>query len=420
MGWVTPLLTAALELLTQGVPAAARSAQTPHLATSPQYAIVYEGEELSLAYELIFSERAPAVMGISPPSHPRVLLTEIPTERLITGKPEQASADNMYRARIASYSIIPLEAGTHEISGYSILAVTEREGTASPDSLILAAPALTLEARALPPGAPDSYSGSVGRFTLEASLSSDTVSTGEPVTAFITVTGNGISVLEGDLELHLPENASTITSSHSSRKVSHTFRTTEPGSCDFTPATLTYFDPALHQYTSIAAPHLQLTVTEALPSQLAQVPANTRPTTSPVTGKPWPGTLTALTITGILAAILLFLILLQNRKSVDRPQLQAKKAPKPPVTILELRSRLHQAILNASGADMHSHTRKELLHKLAATGAPTTLCTNLQELLEEMDRIEFSQENHSCNTNIEQICIKAIPTLTRLENLRHS
>lgn len=250
----------ALALLSFGAPGGLYGAMPPYLETSPRHAEVYEGEELSVVYTLHFAQRAPAIIDIAPPSHSRVLITENPPERLIRGEAKQVGEKSLYRARIASYAVIPLEPGSHEIAGYSILAIQDRDGAASPDSILLEAPSMIIDARPLPSGAPDTYSGSVGHFTLDASLDSDTVSAGEPVTITITATGKGISVLEGDLVFHLPKGGTTITSSYSSREAIHTFRPTEPGIFEFIPATLTCFDPTLHRYTTIAAPPLRLTV----------------------------------------------------------------------------------------------------------------------------------------------------------------
>src|SRR5690606_35064778 len=125
----------------------------------------------------------------------------------------------------------------------------------------------------LPPGAPDDFTGSVGSYSVKASLSQAVVAAGEPVTLTVTVRGNGNprTITRPTLpdlphfEVYDPEESGGSTVEGSELWTTRTFRYVlipgreglhEPGRVSFP-----YFDPARGTYARAESAPLTLRVT---------------------------------------------------------------------------------------------------------------------------------------------------------------
>ena len=144
-------------------------------------------------------------------------------------------------------------------------------------------PAVALDARPLPDGAPPSFSGAVGRFQLEAELDPQRVSTDVPARLQVKVSGNGNVALLDSPEVPLPDGVTRYDIDEERRL----YRGEEPllgekfffheiaadyaGTFSF-PIEWSYFDPAEEAYRTLrAAPTLRV-VGAAKPRPEAEAP----------------------------------------------------------------------------------------------------------------------------------------------------
>jgi len=151
----------------------------------------------------------------------------------------------------------------------------------------LAAP-LRLNVTPLPTGAPDDFTGSVGQYTLTASLSAAVVAAGEPVTLTVTVRGNGQpkSITRPTLpnlphfEVYDPEESETIAPEGTVLWTTRTFKYVliagREGTQDLGTVSFPYFDPARGAYARAESAPLTLRVTPGKPGAPASRRASQR------------------------------------------------------------------------------------------------------------------------------------------------
>lgn len=117
-----------------------------------------------------------------------------------------------YVATIRSYTLIPQQAGDLTVEPSELVClVNERVSHSSSRSIFddffqddyrtirkrVTTPATTIHVKALPSGAPASFYGGVGKFSISARLTSDSLKTHDAGSIVVTVSGNGnISMLE--------------------------------------------------------------------------------------------------------------------------------------------------------------------------------------------------------------------------------
>jgi hypothetical protein len=132
---------------------------------------------------------------------------------------------------------------------------------------------LSITVKSLPPP-PAGYSGSVGKFTLSASVEPQEVPAGEAATIRIIVKGNTKASSVGEITLPKIDNCEVFTpekqtSSDTSQNGFTTVKTykymiipQEKGTTSIPPVTLSYFDPESGNYKTESTAPLTLTVTE--------------------------------------------------------------------------------------------------------------------------------------------------------------
>jgi hypothetical protein len=124
----------------------------------------------------------------------------------------------------------------------------------------------------LPPGAPASFKGAVGRFSMNTSVDKRTTKTNDPVTLKVTISGTGnIKVLEvpglelpKDFEQYSPKVSDNINRQEGKISGSKTFEylliPRYPGRKTIKPLTFSYFDLNKRQYATLHSPAIDLQV----------------------------------------------------------------------------------------------------------------------------------------------------------------
>jgi hypothetical protein len=126
--------------------------------------------------------------------------------------------------------------------------------------------------KALPQGAPESFNGSVGQFSFDASLDKSTTSANEPVSLKIKISGSGnMKLIEapemefpGDIESYDPKVNENIRVNESgvsgSKTIEYLLIPRHEGTYELQPVTFSYFDLNRKQYVSKTAGPFKLKV----------------------------------------------------------------------------------------------------------------------------------------------------------------
>ena len=137
----------------------------------------------------------------------------------------------------------------------------------------LKAPKVTINVKPLPAGAPSSFSGAVGRYTMSHKLSADKVVANSAVTLQLTISGTGNLKFITAPQLSLPASfdlyevkseekiQNKASGSSGYRRFDYPFIVRAEGLYDFGPVEFSYFDVEKEQYVTLATPPLSIEVT---------------------------------------------------------------------------------------------------------------------------------------------------------------
>ena len=129
----------------------------------------------------------------------------------------------------------------------------------------LASQRLSVDVRALPSGAPPSFEGAVGRFSMTARANADSVAVGEPVTLTVQVQGTGnlttlsppqlnlpsvIEAYEPAVETDVERNGREV---HGTKTFTYTLVPRSGGRHALPPVSFSYFDPGAGRYETLRA-----------------------------------------------------------------------------------------------------------------------------------------------------------------------
>lgn len=132
---------------------------------------------------------------------------------------------------------------------------------------------VTVTVKPLPSGAPESFNGAVGRFTLDATLPPDRIAANSASTYTVKIAGSGNLTLVQAPKLTLPTsfeqyNVKTTESINTSaagisgyRQFEYPFIARAEGTYEIEPVEFTYFDPERMRYITLQAKPLTLDVT---------------------------------------------------------------------------------------------------------------------------------------------------------------
>ena len=201
-------------------------------------------------------------------------------------KRENVGGEIYDAAVLRSWVIIPQQTGTLEIDPSELVCVVNVRTNSTSRSIFdsffddgyrtirkrLSSPGVSVKVQPLPPGAPSSFGGGVGKFTISASLSRDTLKTHEAASLELTLSGKGnVSLLEAP-KLRLPLDFEAYDIKSTDRSDKSTGRTTGskvfeypfiPRSWgDFTiePIEYSYYDVDAHKYVTLRTEPLHIYV----------------------------------------------------------------------------------------------------------------------------------------------------------------
>ena len=186
--------------------------------------------------------------------------------------------DKIYNtAVLRRYVIIPQQAGSLQIDPAELVVLVNVRTSSGSRSIFdsffeddyrtirkrISTPTTTVNVKALPGGAPSSFGGGVGKFTISAKMSKDSLKTHEAVSLLVTVNGKGnVSLLEApkvsfppDMEVYdtkVSENMDRGTGGTSgSKSFEYPFIPRSHGEFTIEPIEYSYYDTSSGQYVTL-------------------------------------------------------------------------------------------------------------------------------------------------------------------------
>lgn len=185
---------------------------------------------------------------------------------------------------LKKYLLFPLKVGEINIEPFEIIAIVQQRG-AAPKSMFdeffgsyqsvrkrLASKPITLKIRDLPPNAPASFTGAVGKYSFDVELDKNKSKTNEAVNLKVKIAGSGnLKLIEtpkisfpSSFEVFDPKTIDNIKTTQQGASGSRVFEYVGiprgPGEFDLGNIEFTYFDPQLGKYTTLKSKSHSLVV----------------------------------------------------------------------------------------------------------------------------------------------------------------
>jgi hypothetical protein len=263
----------------------AQLAQNLFLRATLDKARVRQGEQVNLVYKIYTRvpvqnynlTKAPTMTGFWSEESDMPKQVQLTTET-IDGKQFQVGV-------VKRSALFPTQFGTLEIGPMEITTiVTVRSRSFDPfDSFfndpfgrqieyVVKSDPVRVRVEQLPSGAPVSFKGAVGKFTMTSKVDKQNVKTNEPVSLRVTISGTGnIKVLESpsvevptDFEQYTPKVSDNINRRDAKISGSKTFEyiliPRYPGRKPIKPVEFSYFDLQKNEYVTLRSPEIELNV----------------------------------------------------------------------------------------------------------------------------------------------------------------
>ena len=247
---------------------------------------VYKGEPLRVTFKLY--ERVPVVgyNDVKFPSFNGFWAQELNTDN--ARRPREPFNGTVYETLVAKeYLLYPQQAGTLVIEPAELTAVAQVvvPGRRNVDPFFgggpdfvnvprkVQSPRINIAVKPLPAGAPASFSGAVGSFTMDAVLPQERLAANSAATYTVKISGTGNLTFVQAPKLTLPAsfeqyNVKTTESINTSasgisgyRQFEYPFIARAEGAYDIEPIEFTYFDPQRVQYVTLKSKPLTLEIT---------------------------------------------------------------------------------------------------------------------------------------------------------------
>lgn len=210
---------------------------------------------------------------------------EVATPTNIEFHQEQVSGHVYDAALLRQWVLIPQKAGDLSIDPAEMVCLVSQVTRRAPTGTIfdhfndtqystvrkkIATPAQSVHVSALPSGAPASFSGGVGKFSIKASVSKDSLRTHDAASLLVTIAGKGnVSLLEApavtlppDFEAYDVKSSSDTDRSGTSgsRTFEYPFIPRSSGHFVLPPLEYSYFDPDSRRYVTVKTDSLRIDV----------------------------------------------------------------------------------------------------------------------------------------------------------------
>ncbi len=248
---------------------------------------VYKGEMLTATYKLYFRQNLNGYNLNKAPSLDGFWSKQIDLDPNRRQKMETLNGKQYYTLDLLQYNLYPQRSGTLQISPAEISTVAQvavqsndpfdnffNSGRAQNVPLTLKTNTVTVNVKDFPEeGKPKDFSGAVGKFNFETTLSNTEAKTDDAVTYTIKISGEGnlnlidapvVSLPQG-FEIYDPKvkdkTTSTANGIGGSKQYDYLIIPRMPGEFKISSQRFSFFDPAKEKYFSITSPEYPLKIT---------------------------------------------------------------------------------------------------------------------------------------------------------------
>ena len=246
---------------------------------------VVKGEPLTATLKLYTRVNVSGAEDIRFPTFNGFWSQEVYAPQQIDWQRENVNGEIYQVATLRRYVLLPQQSGSIKIDPSEIVCVIQVRNTRRGQSLLdeffdsyqtvrkrVLAPAVTVNVSELPAGAPGTFKGAVGKFSISAGIGKESVKAHDAVSVFITITGEGnINLLEAprvtfppDFEVYDAKITDNSRSTGGTFSGSKTFEypVIPRSHGDFTidPVEFSYYDINSKRYITIRSEPLQLKV----------------------------------------------------------------------------------------------------------------------------------------------------------------
>ncbi|MCY7408999.1 MAG: BatD family protein, partial [Chitinophagales bacterium] len=248
---------------------------------------VYKGEMLTATYKLYFRQNLNGYNLIKAPSLDGFWSKQIDLDPNRKQKVETLNGKQYYTLDLLQYNLYPQRAGNLQISPAEITTVAQvavqsndpfdnffNSGRAQNVPLTLKTNTVTINVKDFPEeGKPKDFSGAVGKFNFETTLSTTEAKTDDAVTYTIKISGEGnlnlldapvVSLPQG-FEIYDPKvkdkTTSTANGIGGSKQYDYLIIPRMPGEFKISSQQFSFFDPSKEKYFSITSPEYPLKIT---------------------------------------------------------------------------------------------------------------------------------------------------------------
>lgn len=248
---------------------------------------VFVGQPIKVSFKLYWNTQVQSAEALAVPSFSGfwagdVTAPDYPVRRETLG-------GKIYESKVlGEYVIYPMAAGRFSIEPLSfnvfIRVVTQARRQSLLDEFFgggsnveilerrVSSEPVAISVRELPAGAPDGFSGAVGRFTMETGVSGNIVSANSAATYFVKVSGAGNLPLITSPTVNLPASfelypakttdnfSTTLSGVRGERLFEYPFIARSDGAFTVEPQTFTYFDPEQVRYVTLTSDRVMLDI----------------------------------------------------------------------------------------------------------------------------------------------------------------
>ncbi len=379
---------------------------------------VYANEQVNIEYQLLFRDfiRPGSSRLIENWEAEGLWREELnvdmrPTPEAVFHQGQRYSKITLMRA-----SLFPMRPGTHVITPLVVrtdvnFAHPVRHSRSAPDDPVeLRTDSLTIAARPVPAGAPNSFTGAVGRFELETRASRTEVQAGDAVeiTARLKGSGNlalldppaleapaGFTLYDPSTETELDRSGSRL---RGAAEYTYTLIAHELGEHTIPPLEISYLDPQTGQYETLRGDSFTVTVDETTEPTVTQAPPPDVRTEDQ--GRRYS---TLFAIAALLAGIVAFWGW-KRYQDEDQPGVAAEDTSPAPLARARhaaqegdvdgcyraLDQAVREAVANRSHQPALGQSRQKIARLLEKENVPDELARSIVQLLQEVEEARYA------------------------------
>lgn len=246
---------------------------------------VVVGEPVTVTLKLYRTMDIAGFEDVSFPTFSGFWSQEVAAPSNIEFRQEQVNGHVYDAALLRQWVLIPQKSGDLNIDPAELVCLVSQATRHAPTGTIfdqfndtqyitvrkrLSTSAHTIHVSALPAGAPDSFYGGVGKYSIKASVSKDSLRTHDAASILVTVSGRGnVSLLDApsfplppDFEAYDVKSSSDTdrTGTSGSRTFEYPFIPRSSGNFVLPPLEYSYFDPDAHRYVTVSTDSLKINV----------------------------------------------------------------------------------------------------------------------------------------------------------------